>query len=100
MKPMKGAHLVLNDDILGFLQDALVEVSHAYGDDLADDAPHEVIDALEKNGWTKEQDSFGTKVYTARVYPVNGHEQGELRVTVVLTKQDMLMLDIRVWGDY
>jgi len=98
---MKGAHLVLNEEILEFLRGSLNDVDQAYSDAQNDQDPEYTIAELESwEGWTKEKDNFGTKVYAARVYPVNGHEAGELRVTVVLNKKGALNLDIRVWGDY
>jgi hypothetical protein len=96
MFPGKGVHLVLNEEIHGFLQEALSDIADCYTDEQHDSGPKQVLDSLlatdDGLGWTKEKDAFGTKVFAARPY-----KKGELRVTVVLTKQDELRLDIREW---
>jgi hypothetical protein len=93
--PGKGAHLVLNDEILGYVRNALEDISTCYSDEQHDESPSLVVDALlesEMNTWTEEIDSFGRKVYTDKQY-----KEGELRITVVLTKRNELKLDIREW---
>lgn len=92
MAPGKGVHLVLNEEILIWLGDVLSKIENQYSDELHDENPTEVLDRLTESGWTKEKDGFGTKVYAAKPYRDN-----ELRVTVVLTKQNELRLDIREW---
>jgi hypothetical protein len=109
---MKGAHLVMNEAVLQFLEDALDDISRVYSDDIHDNDPGLVVNALEAGKtygvnpeslglkWTPEEDKFGYKVYTSMPYAVNGHETGELRVTAVLKKGESLHLDIRPWGHY
>jgi hypothetical protein len=99
VKPLKGVHLELNESILGFIRSALDEVATRYSDEVHDVTPKEVVEDLSSDGWTVNFDGFGTKVSRSRIYPVNGHEEGELRVGVVLTPKGALKLDIRIWGD-
>jgi hypothetical protein len=100
LRPMKGAHLILNETVLEMLLRNLKQIEAVYSDELNDQNANGVLAALEEMGWTKVKDKFGTKVYEYLVYPVNGHEAGELRVGVVLTSRGELMLDIRPWGEY
>jgi len=103
LKPFKGAHLVLNEDILSFIYEALAEVEEFYDDETHDMAPEKVTSVLgDVEGWTTVKDRFGTKVYKARPYAQAGQQEqkAELRVGVVLTGKRELMLDIRVWGSY
>jgi hypothetical protein len=101
MFPGKGIHLVLNEEVLHFVQKALGDVNVCFMDEANDESPGIVIDALTGDGdeqgemefeWTEENDSFGHKAITKMAY-----KEGELRVTVVLTKRGMLALDIREW---
>jgi hypothetical protein len=100
-KPMKGAHLVLNEKVCTFLLDSISKIDEYMDDNQVDEDPTTILKALEKEGWTAESDSFGQKRYTSMVYPVGPAGQvGELRVTVVLTKRGGLNVDIRPWGNY
>ena len=102
LKPMKGAHLVLNEGILSFIRDALDLVDEFYSDERHDMDPETILTALEEQGWDVVKDRFGRKVYAARPYAQAGQQEqkAELRVGVVLTGKRELMLDVRVWGDY
>jgi predicted neutral ceramidase superfamily lipid hydrolase len=107
--PGKGAFLILNEEVLNFLREALDDVKLIYTDDLHDTKPNTVLTLLaagkvEQDGevvelldWTEEKDSFAKKAYAAMPY-----KKGELRVTVALTKNrntdvQELKLDIREW---
>jgi hypothetical protein len=98
--PMKGAHLVLNQEVLDFIRESLEVIAEVYSDEIHDSDPASVVNALEELGWGVTEDKFGYKVYNKITYAVNGHETGELRVTAVLKKGKELALDIRVWGEY
>ena len=99
-RPMKGAHLILNENILEFLIRSLKQIDTAYSDEKADDNTKAIFDELYQMGWEEVEDKFGRKAYEYLIYPVGpAGGQGELRVTVVQTKQG-LMLDIRPWGLY
>jgi hypothetical protein len=96
--PGKGAHLVLNEEILSYIQRALEDINDMYDDAQHDESPSLVIDGLldeeatHQCDWTEENDSFGRKAYASKQY-----KEGELRITVVLTKRGELKLDIREW---
>jgi hypothetical protein len=105
-KPMKGAHLVLNESILSWLQGRLDEVHEigGYGemdDNVEQDVKALLDELLKVADWYEVKDRFGRKVFASRPYAVSGQQEqrGELRVGVVLTRGE-LMLDIRVWGVY
>jgi len=103
LKPLKGAHLVCNEDILLFIQGCLQDVEEVYSDEKHDMNPELVTSELEDvEGWTVVKDKFGTKVYKAGPYAQAGQQEqkAELRVGVVLTGKRELMLDVRVWGTY
>ena len=102
LRPFRGVHLVLNEDILGFIQGALTEIEEVYSDEKHDMSPELVVSSLEGEGWTTVKDRFGHKIYAARPYAQAGQQEqkAELRVGVVLTGKRELMLDIRVWGTY
>jgi len=97
--PGKGAHIVLNEQILAFITEALEDVKKCYSDELHDDEPITVLDQLmdptvanRADEWYKVKDNFGTKVFAKMPY-----KKGELRLTVVHTKQGDLKLDLREW---
>lgn len=95
--PGKGAHIVMNSEYLNFLDLAMDDIAKCYSDEIHDTTPNSVIVDLTSSPeleltWTGEKDNFGTKAYAATPY-----KKGELRVTVVLTKQNELRLDIREW---
>jgi hypothetical protein len=96
--PGKGAHLILNESVRDFVAQALADVGNVYSDQLHDANPMAVITLLSdpddapRFKWVQEKDNFGTKAYVAMPY-----RDGELRVTVVLTKKGELRLDIREW---
>jgi len=96
--PGKGAFLILNDGVLQFQRTALMDIAQVYTDDLHDTKPKTVITLLCAGGdrfelkWEEVKDDFGHKAYASMPY-----KTGELRVTVVLTKQDELKLDVREW---
>lgn len=99
LAPGKGAHIVLNEAHLQFLNVAINDVMDQYSDEVHDADPKAVINALLEKGvptlaWLEEKDKFGHKAYTSIPY-----KKGALRVTVVLTSQDELRLDIREWYD-
>jgi len=102
LRPMKGAHLVMNEEVLLFIRESIGDILDNYTDAAHDESPADVIECIEAlpDRWTKVKDDFGTKVYKYMTYAVNGHEDGELRVTVVLKKDNTLSLDIRVWSEY
>jgi len=98
--PGKGVHIALNEQYRSFLADALNDIGQCYDDDVHDADPKAVINALMTDdeditlglSWIEEKDNFGHKVYAMTPY-----KKGKLRVTVVLTKQNELRLDIREW---
>lgn len=97
--PGKGAHLVLNEEVLNYVRGALEDINDVYYSDAQhDESPSLVIDALldeeltHECEWTEEIDSFGRKAYADKQY-----KEGQLRITVVLTKRNELKLDIREW---
>jgi hypothetical protein len=111
LRPGKGAHLDLTEETLDFLHNCfedlwnaccLTEDAVAANGDVALD---ELIDSgngmqylkdinASATHWKKAQDNFGAKLYKA--LPWN---DGEIRVTVVLNKQDALKVDVRYWFD-
>lgn len=108
LKPMKGAHLFVNESILCFIGAAVDEIHEAGGFNGeidaridSDDEKGILDDLLQIDGWHEQKDRFGRKVFKARPYVVVGDQEmkGELRVGAVLTR-GQLMLDIRVWGEY
>jgi hypothetical protein len=101
VKPMKGAHLIANEATINFVYEALYAIRSVMDDEATDfDSGHSIKLLATYEGWTTEQDKFGTKVYTSMPYPVNQHDVGELRVGLVLRKDDTLYVDIRPWGEY
>jgi len=90
--PGKGTHLIINEEYLDWLGDQLRVVRHHFDDEMADHTPEYMIGALREEGWEYTKDKFGEKAYAKKPY-----REGELRVTVVLTKQNELRLDIREW---
>lgn len=112
LKPGKGASLDLTEETLDFLQGAFEDMWNAAvaKDELEDenDDRNALNDLIDKGksiqylkdlrgsaqGWTPAQDTYGTKLYKS--LPWN---DGEMRVTVVLTKQGSLKVDVRFWFD-
>lgn len=100
--PGKGAHLVLNEEINGFVLTALSDIRVCYTDEIHDADPRLAIARLLSGSaeneleltWVEENDDFGRKAIASMAY-----KSGELRVTVVLTKRNELKLDIREWYD-
>jgi len=98
MLPGKGVHLVMNNKILTWVNACLEDVANCYDDTLHDSDPGQVLDNLlglvqeEYLPWVEEKDNFGRKAIRKMLY-----KKGELRVTVILTKQNELRLDIREW---
>jgi hypothetical protein len=110
---MKGCHVMLNEELLEFLQEALYDLvpyaneqdytdpEPAYTDELCDSNPEQVLKNLEAKGWTRTDDKFGKKAIKSMQYPASTPplETDEFRVSVVLQK-GVLKLDIRPWGVY
>jgi hypothetical protein len=95
LRPGKGLHSILNQNVLDLLKEALGTIEEYYSDEMHDSAPESVILGLSSRAeWQEEKDNFGHKVF--RMLP---YKKGALRVTVVLTKQNELRLDIREWYD-
>jgi hypothetical protein len=100
MAPGKGVHAVLNQEVLDFVKACLEDIESCYSDEIHDSEPIDVINTLkgwdrdEDEKWSELKDNFGHKVF--RIMP---YKDQELRVTVVLTKQGELRLDIRQWYD-
>lgn len=97
LRPGKGLHSILNQSVLDFIESCLDDISQVYNDDLHDEVPGEIIKRLVageglSQPWTLEKDKFGTKAFRSQPY-----KSGEHRVTVVLTGQQELRLDIREW---
>lgn len=109
LAPGKGGFFHLNGDTLGFFTMAMSELY----DVLAQEGTRDVNEALdngdavdlfkqakaelvedESGTWSFEKDKFGQKVY--KVLP---WDTGAYRVTLVLTKDDELKLDVRQWYD-
>jgi hypothetical protein len=82
----------MNEQILEFIKEALDGVCYTYSDETHDNKPKAVLDSLEAQAWQRQKDSFGDKVFREMPY-----KKGALRVTVVLTKQNELRLDLREW---
>jgi hypothetical protein len=118
LKPGKGAHLVVNDEMLAFLNSALFELGEAYDECGGNEAQDEDVKGLFKaiakkllpggdliardveQEWSVDADNFGDKLIAWTTYP-----DGECRVTLVLTKpkgsrKSELKLDIRPWITY
>jgi hypothetical protein len=100
--PMKGVHTFLNEETLKWLIEALNEVDKAYDDVLHEEEPGQVLLNLNDyvdltlgkgSAWTAETDNFGQKMYKS----LDLSRSQELRVTVVLKKDDTLALDVRTW---
>lgn len=108
MRPGKGVHTQVNEDLLGFVYNATQQLLSAYqhgGGDLEyDENPIRLFNHMKNllvtnpnkefyvDLWHYEEDAFGRKLYTEHDYP-----DGELRVTCVLNKRRELKLDIRPW---
>ena len=98
--PGKGAHLVMNQEYLNFIDLVMSDIAACYSDETHDADPRMIITALTSQDpdldlnmkWTEEADNFGIKAYASTPY-----KKGEFRITVVLTKQNELRLDIREW---
>lgn len=93
--PGKGSHLVMNEEILTFVAGVTAKINEYYTDGLHDEDPEKLLDMLSDDPdftWTSAKDSFGNKLYASMPY-----KEGELRVTVVLTKGNELKLDVREW---
>jgi hypothetical protein len=110
MMPRKGVQFALNDRALAWVQNALDEINEVYSDSEHDSAPREILLKLlelrEGNPeaelmleWSTSSDKYGEKVFTSLPFK-NGQYDDELRVTLVLTKNGELRLDIRMWGVY
>jgi hypothetical protein len=91
--PMKGVHTFLNEETLKWLIESLNEVDKAYDDVLHEQETGAVLDNLSAVGWTSSNDGFGQKMHRS----LDLSRSQELRVTVVLKKDDTLALDIRTW---
>jgi hypothetical protein len=111
VKPGKGVHIDVNQEILDWLQRAIDDLRTVYTDEEHNENPKQVLDNLvdtsfERFGcltyeWAREKDKFGDKAYTVRPYPYgDDHTSGELRLTVVLRPNKELKLDLRPWGVY
>ena len=100
-KPMKGLHVMLNQDLLDFLWEARKEIDDIYTDELNEKNPATVLVRLGKIGWTTVSDKFGTKAYKSVTYPASNPplSTDELRVTLI-NRKGALYLDIRPWGQY
>jgi hypothetical protein len=106
LKPMKGAHLWVNERIACFIAAAIDEFQEAGGyhelDHNIDEHAGEILDELlQVEGWHEVKDKFGRKVFKSMPYAITGQQEqkGELRVGIVLTSKG-LKIDIREWGKY
>jgi hypothetical protein len=100
-KPLKGAHLAVNEASLAFIVESLRVISTVMTDELIDDKPITIIQELEReHGWIRADDSFGKKAYVTTPFPCGNGTDGELRIGVVLTKRGVFNVDIRGWGEY
>jgi hypothetical protein len=96
LKPLKGCHIVMQQRVMDFLCTTLEQVDKNYSDEMHEHKPKQVLDSLiSLHGWTREKDDFGDKAFK-----VLDAAEGELRITVVLTKKGELKLDIRPWKVY
>jgi hypothetical protein len=123
LKPGKGAHLVVNAEMLGFVRDTVQDIQEAYdeagGDPTYDELPKKFFQTICKTllsaqrgedtliaeraylaEWEVASDKFGDKLIAWTRYP-----DGECRVTLILTKPKgskgpELKLDIRPWIEY
>jgi histidyl-tRNA synthetase len=89
LRPGKGAMLPLSGQTVELLEAFHEEAVPAIG---AAGSFDELAQLLESKGWKRLNDDFGQKVYRA---VENGN--GEYRLTIVKTKRDELMVDIRKW---
>lgn len=101
LRPGKGLHSILTQGVLDLLESSLEMISNVYTDERHDAEPGEILAELlatttdgDEVAWQEEKDNFGHKVF--RMLP---YKKGAIRVTVVLTKQNELRLDIREWYD-
>lgn len=100
VRPLKGAHLTLNEEVLNWIRTVLDDMSEYYSDELADNRPGDILADLQQAGWKFEDDKFGMKVYKTVPYNAGPNVRNSvLRITVVMTKNKELKLDIRPWGD-
>jgi hypothetical protein len=116
-KPMKAGQVILNMEVLQWLQDRLDELAGIgerdtnnemiwheepiWDDEVADSAPSRILDELEKIGWTRYQDNYGDHAYASIRYACStpARDTDELRLNVVL-KKGVIHLDLRPWGWY
>jgi hypothetical protein len=99
LRPGKGFMGIANEESLEFLHEAINDVHAAYlnagGDSTHDEDPRLILkELLTKEGWSPENDTFGKKAFKS--IPVG---EGAYRVTLVLTKNGDLRLDVRSWFD-
>jgi hypothetical protein len=107
LKPGKGLHHTLTQEVLDFASRALENITDQYSDKIHDGSPKDVLDDLVDHGdfsiqpeegpdvqfrWEREKDDFGDKAFVEMPF-----QEGALRITVVLTKKNELKLDIRSW---
>lgn len=114
LQPMKGAFLVLNEQVHEFITRALYDIGETYSDERAAEEPEEILLDLVKGTpgesgelsgleWRPVEDDFGKKAYVSMPYALANQvgQDGELRVTVIILKKDGTMnIDIRTWGKY
>jgi hypothetical protein len=116
LKPLRGAHLAINEAMHTFLLVALADIGCVYSDERNDVEPELVLDDLlehEFEGasdleWQETIDDFGRKVWAATPYDTGkgdaaeaARHPGEFRVGLVIPKnKDFIMIDIRAWGVY
>lgn len=99
LKPGKGFHGTITEEVLEFLADALGDIRDAYvengGPELVDGGEafkvHNLIKSYSSD-WHETKDKFGKKLY--REIPWQG---GAHRVTVVLNSSGELKIDVRHW---
>lgn len=99
LKPGKGAHLDLTEEVIVWISQVIQEAELKYqsedGDALQDNGKGlELLKEFERLGWEREDDKFGKKAYRQLPW-----QEGAIRITVVLGKQGNLKLDVRYWYD-
>ena len=109
---MKGLYIMPNAETLQFLFDCLEDLmgngalpednGGAWDDDVCDENPVRILNALESIGWIRVKDKFADKAYRTMHYPASTPPlaSDELRFTMLLKKDGSMHLDLRPWGQY
>lgn len=100
LRPGKGAHFTVTEEVLNFVADTVDDIRNVYvdndGAELVDSGEAFKVFNLVKSSddWTEAKDKFGKKLYREIDW-----QGGAYRVTLVLNSHGELKLDIRYWYD-